>query len=508
MIKTRCILVLMTVRVRFAPSPTGHLHVGNVRTALYNWLFARQNQGVFILRVEDTDLVRSDRVYETGLMGDLSWLNLTWDEGVGAPGDYGPYRQTDRLELYQVFARRLLDQGKAYPCFCSAGELEQTREEQLAAGLSPRYSGRCGELPSEKVEERLQEGEPAALRMKVRPGTVGFEDIVFGQLAVDCREIGDFVFLRSDQTAPYNFACVIDDVSMKITHVIRGEGHISNTYRQLLIYEALGFDPPQFAHLSTILGNDGAKLSKRHGATSIDEFRKQGYLPEALSNYLALLGWAPAQEGQEILQPEQLTSQFDLSRVNRSPATFDWEKLNWVNRSHMKKLDRSRLAELALPYFIERGWIFPKPSEPVKSWLEEVIEALLKYVNKLEDLVTEADLLFVFEPDKDLTDPAVQETLSQAGAGQVIREFHNRVQQVEVLNLDAYKKIVNEVKQATGHKGQHLFHPVRVALTGRNSGFELDRLIPILEKGQQLDLPVKILAARERSALVLNHLGK
>lgn len=496
----------MTVRVRFAPSPTGHLHVGNVRTALYNWLFARQNHGVFILRVEDTDGVRSDRRYEQDLMDDLRWLSLSWDEGVDGAGDYGPYRQTDRLELYQDFARQLLDEEKAYHCFCSAEELEKERQEQLAAGLPPRYSGKCRELPPDQVKGRLQEGQPAGLRMKVPSGTVGFEDIVFGPLQVDCQEIGDFVFLRSDQTAPYNFACVIDDASMKITHVIRGEGHISNTYRQLLIYQALGFDPPRFAHLSTILGADGAKLSKRHGATSMDEFRGQGYLPEALVNYLALLGWTPAQEGKEILTPEQLTSQFDLSRVNRSPAAFDWEKLNWVNRSHLKELDRSRIAELALPYFIERGWISPENSEPVQAWLEEVIEALLKYVNKLEDLVKEADLIFTFEPERDLAEPAVEEALSQAGAGVVIREFHDLIQKHERLDLETYKKIVGEIKKTTGHKGQHLFHPIRVALTGRSSGFELDRLIPILEKGERLDLPVRILPARERAALVLDYL--
>jgi glutamyl-tRNA synthetase len=475
---------------------------------LYNWLFARQNQGVFILRVEDTDAVRSDRRYEQDLMDDLRWLNLPWDEGVDAAGHYGPYRQTDRLDLYQEFARQLLDEEKAYHCFCSPEKLEKSRQGQLAAGLPPLYSGICRELPPDQVEDRLQEGRPAGLRIKVPSGTVGFEDIVFGSLQVDCREIGDFVILRSDQTAPYNFACVIDDASMKITHVIRGEGHISNTYRQLLIYEALKLEAPRFAHLSTILGADGAKLSKRHGATSIDEFRSQGYLPEALVNYLALLGWAPTQEGEEILTLEALTSQFDLSRVNRSPAAFDWEKLNWVNRSHLKDLDRSRLAELALPYFIERGWISPENSEAVQGWLGEVIEALLKYVNKLEDLVEEADLIFTFEPDRDLAAPAVVEALSQVGAEEVVRKFHDLIQRHEKLDLETYKKIVGEVKKATGHKGQHLFHPIRVALTGRSSGFELDRLIPILEKGERLDLPVRILPARERAALVLAHISR
>ncbi|MEE8348793.1 MAG: glutamate--tRNA ligase [Acidobacteriota bacterium] len=496
----------MTVRVRFAPSPTGPIHVGNVRTALYNWLFARQNQGVFILRVEDTDAVRSDPRYEQDLINNLKWLNLFWDEGVGVPGNYGPYRQTERQALYREFAQRLLQQQKVFHCFCSPEQLEQTRQEQLGAGQSPRYSGRCRDLPVEIVETRLQKGEPATLRMKVRPGSVGFEDMVFGPLQIDCHEIGDFVFLRSDQTATYNLACVSDDISMEISHVIRGEGHISNTYRQLLIYEALGFAPPQFAHLSTILGPDGSKLSKRHGATSIDEFRRQGYLPEALVNYLALLGWTPVQEGLEILLPEQLTSQFNFSRVNRSPATFDQDKLNWVNRNHLKNLASSRLSQLVLPYFIERGWISPEPSEPVMAWLEDVIEALMKYVNKLEDFVTEADLIFNFDPEGNLTDTAVQEALSTTGAGDVIREFHNLLQRHEELDLVAYKKIIGEVKEITGHKGKHLFHPIRVALTGRSSGFELDRLIPILGKGAHLNLPVTILSARERSARVLDHI--
>ena len=495
----------MTVRVRFAPSPTGHLHVGNVRTALYNWLFAHQNQGVFVLRVEDTDLTRSDRRFEQELMDDLRWLGLTWDEGADVGGRYGPYRQTDRLELYQGFAQQLITGGKAYYCFCSAERLEQERQKQLAAGQPPRYSGRCREIPPQKAIERVQEGNRATVRMKVEQGYVGFEDMVFGPLEVDCREIGDFVLLRSDGTAPYNFACVVDDVSMKITHVIRAEGHISNTYRQMLIYNALGFDRPHFAHLSTILAADRAKLSKRHGATSIDQFHQQGYLPAALVNYVALLGWAPRQEGEEILTPEQLIAEFDLSRVNRSPAIFDWEKLNWVNRSHLKKLDQSRLTDLAVPYFVKRGWIPPEPSPEVKRWLGNIIEAVFKYVNKLEDLVQKADLIFNFEPEKSLSEPSVQEALSQGGALEVIHEFHNLVQQHKVLDLEAYKKVLDQMKQSTSHKGKNLFHPIRVALTSRGSGFELDRLIAILEEGEQLNLPAKIVPAKDRVKLFLDH---
>ena len=496
----------MTVRVRFAPSPTGHLHIGNVRTALYNWIFARQNHGVFILRIENTDVLRSDQSYEQDLVSDLKWLNLTWGEGVDAAGNHGPYRQSNRQKIYQDFAQQLLREEKAYHCFCSSEELEQARQANLAAGRPARYSGKCRALPPKEAKKYLQEGQQSALRLKVRVGTVGFEDVVFGPLQVDCDEIGDFVFLRSDQTAPYNFACAIDDAAMKITHVIRGEGHISNTYRQLLIYEALGFAPPQFGHLSTILSAEGGKLSKRYGATSIDEFRTQGYLPEALLNYLALLGWAPAQGEREILALDQLTSKFDLSRVNRSPAAFDREKLDWVNRSYLKKLEQSQLAKMALPYFEKCGWIPAESSESVQIWFEDVIMALLKYVNKLEDFVKEANLIFAFEPDKDLAKPTVQKTLAQTGAKDVIYKFHDLVQQQQVLDLETYKQIVEQVKGATGHTGQHLFHPIRVALTGQSSGFELDRLIPILQQGNQLDLPEKILSAKDRVGLVRDYL--
>ena len=496
----------MTVRVRFAPSPTGHLHVGNVRTALYNWLFARQNSGIFVLRIEDTDLARSENRFEEDLMDDLRWLDLTWDEGVDVGGKHGPYRQTDRLDLYQNYSQQLLNQEKVYYCFCTSEAIEQERQEQLAQGQPPRYSGKCRKIPPQEAHRRLEKGQKAVLRMKIRSGRVTLEDIVFGPLGVDTSEIGDFILLRSDGTAPYNFACVIDDVLMEITHVIRGEGHISNTYRQILLYEALGFEIPRFAHLSTILGKDGTKFSKRHGATSMDEFRRQGYLPEALVNYLSLLGWAPRQEGQEILSREQLTAQFDLSRVNRSPATFDGEKLNWVNRNHLNRMDFTLLAQGAAPYLQACGWIPPEPTPEVKEWLGSVLEMLLKYLNKMEDVVQESDLIFRFEPEKSLSEPGLQETLAEESTVEVIQEFHNRIQQHKVLDSETYKSVVSEVKEKTGQKGKSLFHPIRLALTARTSGPELDKLVPILEKGAQLDLPVPILPVRERVEKVYDHL--
>lgn len=495
----------MTVRVRFAPSPTGYLHVGNVRTALYNWLFARQKNGAFILRIEDTDVERSEKQYEEQLMEDLRWLGMSWEESVDV-GGAGPYRQSDRLHLYQQYADRLWKEGKAYYCFCSPEELESERQKQLAAGEQPRYSGKCRRLAPEESARRVQAGEKAALRLKVREGTVGFDDIVFGPIQVDCSTIGDFILLRSDQTAQYNFACVVDDASMRITHIIRGEGHISNTHRQILLYEALDLGIPHFAHLSTILGRDGAKLSKRHGATSIDEFRRQGYLPEALVNYLALLGWAPREEGREILKPQELIQEFDLTRVNRSPAIFDLDKLNWVNRSHLKNVERSRLIRLALPYFQARGLLPADPSEEVQAWFGQVTEAVLNYLDKLEDVAREAQIVLGFDAEKELSEPGAQEVLSHNGARQVIRVFAEKIRRYDFVDFEAYKQAVNETKAETGQKGKNLFHPIRVALTARSSGPELEKLIPIFEQGSQLDLPVKVLGVKERVAIVASQL--
>ncbi len=496
----------MPVRVRFAPSPTGHLHVGNVRTALYNWLFARQRGGTFILRIEDTDAERSERRFEEQLMDDLRWLGLDWDEGVEAGGEYGPYRQTERFGLYQQHADRLLEEGKAYFCFCSVEELERERERQLSLQQQPHYSGKCRAVPPAEARRRVEAGEEATLRLLVRDGTVGFDDLVFGRVEVDCSVIGDFILLRSDRSAQYNFACVIDDAGMQITHVIRGEGHISNTHRQVLLYEALGLPLPVFAHLSTILGSDGSKLSKRHGATSIDEFRRQGYLPTALVNYLALLGWAP-QEGAEILPVPDLVRSFDLERVNRSPATFDIEKLNWVNRSHLKQVPPDRLANLAVPFLRECGLLPDDPSPEVIAWTGDVAGCVLNHLEKLDQLPQEAAIVFSFSPEEDLQRPEVQEALGEPGARQVIAAFARLVAGASPLDYEAYKQIVMTVKQETGQKGKNLFHPIRVAITGRSSGPELDKLIPVLERGCKLALPVRVLGVRERVQRVQELLG-
>ncbi len=494
----------MSVRVRFAPSPTGHLHVGNVRTALYNWLFARQAGGTFVLRIEDTDLARSESRYEQQLLDDLHWLGLDWDEGPDCGGSFGPYRQTDRFELYHQQFNRLLQSGAAYHCFCSPGELEQYRQAQLAAGAQPRYSGKCRDLDPAEARGRVEGGKPAVLRLRVRSGKVGFNDLVFGPIEVDCSVIGDFVLARSDGSPQYNFAVVVDDLSMRISHVIRGEGHISNTHRQLLVYEAMGSSPPRFAHLSTILGKDGLKLSKRHGATSIDEFKSQGYLPEGVLNYLALLGWAPREEGREILEVDQLVADFDLKRVNRSPAVFDLEKFNWVNRNHLKQTDQNRLVDLAIPYLQEQGWLGPAdPSHELREWLADVLAALIGQLDRMDELVNAARLIFEFHPETDLADETVRAILDEPGAVEVIDRFQVALSSFGSLDRETYREALKQVKTETGQKGKGLFHPIRLALTARSSGPELDKLVPIFERGSKLGLPHAVLGVRERVKKVL-----
>src|ERR1700744_5321939 len=324
------------VRVRFAPSPTGQLHIGKVRTALFNWLFARQQGGTFILRIEDTDIERSEARYETQLLEDLKWLGIDWDEGPDIGGPYPPYRQTDKMDAYRAYADRLLKEGKAYYCFCTAEELEREREQAMAEQRQPIYSGKCSKIGPAEAERRRAAGEPAAIRLRIPQRPIRFHDIVRGNLEFASEVVGDQIIVRSSGMPIYNYVVVIDDADMKITPVIRGDDHISNTPKQVAVYEALGLPVPEFAHLSTILGPDRERLSKRHGATSVSSFREMGILPEALMNYLALLGWAPTGGDREIFPKEELIREFSLERVTPSPAVFDTEKLYWLSRHYIK----------------------------------------------------------------------------------------------------------------------------------------------------------------------------
>ena len=490
-----------SIRVRFAPSPTGFLHVGNVRTALFNRLLAGRHKGTFILRVEDTDAERSDVKYEKQLMEDLRWLGLDWNEGIEVGGDYGPYRQTDRYDLYTGYAIQLLEADLAYHCFCTEEELEEVRQEQLARRETTVYSGRCRNFTRHEVAVKLNEGIPSTLRLRVRPGIVGFDDLVFGRIEIDTDQISDPVLLRSDGSPTYNFCCVIDDMQMKITHVIRGDGHLSNTHRQILIYEALRVEPPQFAHLSTILGPDGQKLSKRHGATSIEEFRRQGYLPEALVNYLALLGWSPVTDGQEIMSLDEISAQFDLARVVKSSAIFDTAKLNWMNRTYIVNTPGAVLVKTAKQYFVDAG-LFPadsgNKSPQADAWLGEVIDIIKTHVDHLDQLPAVTGIIYGLTDDTSEIDDEVRALLAAPEARAVADEFARLVCEKETLTPESYREIVGQVKAATKQKGRNLFHPIRAALTGRDSGPDLEKLIEVYEQGSRLTLPRKVMSCRER----------
>src|SRR6187397_1440048 len=374
------------MRLRFAPSPTGQLHVGNARTALFNWLLAAGQGGTFILRIEDTDLERSSRESEQAILEDLRWMGLDWTEGIEAGGDHGPYRQTERLHMYRAYAVELLSSGAAYHCFCSAEQLEADRQAALAAGRPPKYAGRCRSQSRDEARRRIDGGEKAVIRFRVPEGhrDIVFNDLVRGEVRFSTEVIGDPVLVRSDGIPAYNYAVVIDDALMEITHVIRGEDHISNTPRQILLYEAFGWKPPAFAHVSLVMGPDHSPLSKRHGATSVAEFRARGYLPEALTNYLALLGWSPG-EGEELVPIERLAPRFRLQDVGHSAGVFDIDKLAWVNRHYLKAADPMRLARLAVPYLRAAEWV-AEPNEAGMEFLASIVPAAASAVDRLDQV--------------------------------------------------------------------------------------------------------------------------
>ena len=496
------------IRVRFAPSPTGYVHVGNARTALFNWLFARHHGGTLVLRIEDTDIERSELRYETQLLDDLRWFGLDWDEGPDKGGAFGPYRQSERQELYRKHSLQLIEQGGAYYCFCSPEQLENERTEELTAGRQPRYSGRCRKVPKEEAAARVAAGGPAAIRLKISERVFTWKDLVHGETRFSGEVIGDPILVRSGGVPAYNFAVVVDDHLMDITHVIRGDDHISNTPRQLALYNALGWKPPEFAHLSTILGGDRARLSKRHGAASLESFRRMGILPEALRNYLTLLGWSPADGKTEILSTEELVQQFSLDHIIKSPAVFDPEKLNWLNRHYLKQLPAAKLAEMAVPFLAEAGLLPGPVAAPAMEWLEQVVEAVINKIDYLGQLPDAVRLIFEYDVRKAAELLGTVESEDNAATRQVLKRVTSKILEERVLTYPRFREVLKEVQKETGKKGKELFHPVRVALTGADSGPELEKLVPIFEKGAGLNLarPIKSVADRLREFSNAAHL--
>ncbi len=486
------------VRVRFAPSPTGFVHVGNARTALFNWLFAHHHDGSFILRIEDTDVQRSEERYEAQLIEDLKWFGLDWDEGPDCDGIYGPYRQSERKEVYAKLAAQLIEQDRAYFCFCTPEELEADRQEALKAGRQPKYSGRCRKRPREESARQVAQGAATAIRLKIMDSVFNWVDIVHGATSFSSEVIGDPIIVRSDGNPAYNFAVVVDDHQMAITHVIRGDDHISNTPRQLAVYRAFGWEPPGFAHLSTILGPDRTRLSKRHGATSLESFRQMGILPEALRNYLALLGWSPADGKTEILSDRELIAQFSLEHITKSPAVFDLEKLKWLNRHYLKSSSPTRLAELAIPFLAAAGYLDGTVAQAGRLWIERVMDAVLKNLDHLDQFPAAARVIFEFDPGNLLENAQTRIEAQDAGTRAVVAALLQQLQAGNEITSESFRAATKAVQKETGKKGKDLFHPIRLALTGEISGPELDKLVPIFEEGSKLDLPKPVKSVKQR----------
>ena len=473
------------VRVRYAPSPTGHLHIGNARTALFNYLFARHHGGDFIIRIEDTDQKRNIEDGEKSQLDNLAWLNIDWDESPDKPGEYGPYRQSERKDIYQPLVDQLLASNLAYKCYCTEEELETERESQRSRGQIPRYNGKCAHLTPEQQAAKEAEGITPVVRFRVPKGEkYTFDDIVKGNITFESDSVGgDFVILKRDGMPTYNFAVAVDDHLMKITHVLRGDDHIANTPKQLMVYEAFGWTPPRFGHMTLIINTEtGKKLSKRDETILqfIEQYRELGYLPEAMFNFISLLGWSPVGE-EEIFSQEEFIKIFDADRLGKSPAAFDNKKLEWISNQYMKQLDRKTMAEMALPYLIEAGLVEENPSAEKQAWVEELVSLYQPQMSYAKEIVELSSLFF---NDTLTFDDAAKEVLSDEQVPEVLEAFKKELNDLEEFDAPAIKKAIKAVQKETGAKGKKLFMPIRVAVSGQMHGPELAETILLLGKDQ------------------------
>ncbi|EEF29910.1 glutamate--tRNA ligase, chloroplastic/mitochondrial [Ricinus communis] len=470
------------VRVRFAPSPTGNLHVGGARTALFNYLFARSKGGKFVLRIEDTDLERSTKESEDALLRDLTWLGLDWDEGPHVGGDYGPYRQSERNSLYKQYADKLLNSAHVYRCFCSNEELEKMKEIAKLKQLPPVYSGKWATATDEEVQEELAKATPYTYRFRVpKEGSLKINDLIRGEVSWNLDTLGDFVIMRSNGQPVYNFCVTVDDATMAISHVIRAEEHLPNTLRQALIYKALGFPMPLFAHVSLILAPDRSKLSKRHGATSVGQFREMGYLPQAMVNYLALLGWGDGTEN-EFFTLDQLVEKFSIGRVNKSGAIFDSTKLRWMNGQHLRALSSEKLINLIGERWKSIGILV----ESEGSFIEEAVQLLKDGI----DLVTDSDKalsnLLSYPLHATLVSPegktVVEDKLFEVSSSLLAAYDSGELLSALEEGPSGWQKWVKNFGKSMKRKGKSLFMPLRLLLTGKLHGPDMGASVILLHK--------------------------
>ncbi len=477
------------IRVRFAPSPTGDLHIGTSRTALFNWLFARRYHGQVILRIEDTDKTRSTVEFEQSIIESLKWLGIDWDEGPDIGGGHGPYRQSERLNTYKYYWKRLLKSDKAYHCYCSPAELEEEREMALASGRMPMYSGKCRELSDNERRKRELLSKPGVIRFKIDrddgPREIKFKDLIKDKINISSEVIGDFIIAKADKMPTYNFAAAVDDITMRISHVLRGEDHITNTIRQIMIYDVLGEPRPMFGHFSMILGKDKAKLSKRDGATSIEEYKSKGYLPESIINYLSLLSWSSGDEN-EIFDIDELVEKFSIDRVSKSPAIFDLPKLDWLNGQWIRRMSVERLTLLTEPYLSAAGM------DSKDHNVQKITEAIRTSLTTLADAPLYAKIFF---SDPELADDTLKELRGEPSI-KVLSLFRERLGGVEDPDCDLIRDLIKSVAgdlKEDGIKGKAVYHPLRLALTGLDSGPELFSVIDGLGKEKTISRLDKVI---------------
>lgn len=463
------------VRVRFAPSPTGLLHIGNARMAVFNWLFAKRNRGTFILRIEDTDVARSEKKYTNQLIEDLHWLGLTWQEGPDVDGQYGPYLQSERLQIYQDICQRFLNEGLAYRCYCTPEELEERRQIARLTGKPPRYDNRCRNLSDKQKKTFETSGLSFTVRFKVPEELLVFDDLIRGTCQFDMSLTGDFVIMRSDGTPSFHFAVAVDDTLMQITHVIRGEDHLSNTPCHILLFHALNRKPPQFAHLSLTMGADRTLLSKRHGAFSLSEYRKLGYLPEALLNYMILLGWAP-RDKKEKFKINDIIDTFEIDTMSKASSVFDQQKLDWLSGQYVREADLERLTNLAIPYLQATGFISTDENKIDRAKLRFMVDAVRNNISCVSQIVLETDIFF---KDAVVAEKHV-EFLSSEISQSVILSFYRELQKLDTLSPEIFKEALTAVQNNTKVNGKGLYMPIRIALTGREHGPELYGIVNIL----------------------------
>ena len=474
------------VRVRFAPSPTGELHIGGARTAIYNWAFAKAMGGSFILRIEDTDPERSTEENKQVILRAMKWLGLTWDEGPEVGGDFGPYLQTQRFDTYTSALERLKQRDAVYPCFCTKEELDEKRAaaEKSEGGYSG-YDRPCRNLSKEEAQRRIEAGEPHVWRLKVpeNHGPIEFHDAVYGDMSFPIEVMDDMILVRTDGTPTYNFAVVCDDANMQITHVIRGDDHLSNTPRQILIYEALGFEVPTFAHLSMILGADGRKLSKRRNATSVEQYQAMGYLPDALVNFLALLGWSL--DGETTIIPrEVLCKEFSLKRITRKDAIFDETKLDWMNGEYIKAMGAKAWVDAVSPFLIEAGLTTKEAIEENEEWYEKLYPLVAERMKRLTEAPEK--LAFIFDgPTVKLDEKSVQKNLLKEGcrADEVLRKVRAILADESIpWQCDPLQDTCRELVDTLGLKAKLIFQPIRVAVTGSQVSPPLFESIELMKR--------------------------